>query len=108
LSIIMFSRSSTIDRLTELLCGSMPRTNHGEFLWRSSWDESAVMQQIALDMLSSLYHKGGNCYMVIDDTQTLKRAKKMAGIGKLFHRATGKCGTGHTITILKVCLYFAY
>jgi SRSO17 transposase len=43
-------------------------------------------------------------FFIIDDTQTLKRAKKMAGVGKLHHHATGKYGTGHTI--VKVSLYY--
>ena len=102
---ITVGHCSTIERLVALLRGSTHRTNHGEFLWRSVWDESAVAQQIALDMLKSLYRKdGGPCYLILDDTQTLKRAKKMAGVGKLFHHATGKYGTGHTI--VKVCLYY--
>ena len=102
---ITISHGSTIDRLTRWLRGSTHRTNHGEFLWRSVWSETAVMQQIALDLLMSLYRKdGGACYLILDDTQTLKRAKKMAGVGKLFHHATGKYGTGHTI--VKVCLWY--
>ena len=102
---ITVGHCSTIERLAKLLRGSTHRTNHGEFLWRSVWNESAVMQQIALDMLRSLYRKdGGACYLILDDTQTLKRAKKMAGVGKLFHHATGKYGTGHTI--LKACLWY--
>jgi len=102
---ITVGHCSTIERLGKLLRGSTHRTNHGEFLWRSDWSESAVMQQIALDLLRSLYRKdGGTCYLIVDETQTLKRAKKMAGVGKLFHHATGKYGTGHTI--LKVCLHY--
>jgi len=102
---ICISRSSTIDRLVKSLRNSTHRTNHGEFLWRSNWDESAVMQQIALDMLKSLFtKKDRHLFFIIDDTQTLKRAKKMEAIGKLHHHATGKYGTGHTI--LKVCLYY--
>lgn len=102
---ITVGHCSTVERLGKLLRHTTHRTNHGEFLWRSVWDESAVMQQIALDLLRSLYRKdGGACYLILDDTQTLKRAKKMAGVGKLFHHATGKYGTGHTI--LKVCLYY--
>jgi SRSO17 transposase len=96
---------STLDRLVKRLRDCTHRTNHGEFLWRSIWDESAVMQQIALDLLSSLRHKKErNLFFIIDDTQTLKRAKKMDAVGKLFHHATGKYGTGHTI--VKVCLYY--
>jgi len=102
---ITIGHCSTIERLAKLLRGSTHRTNHGEFLWRSNWNESSVIQQIALDTLRRLRRKnGGKCYLIIDDTQTLKRAKKMAGVGKLFHHATGKYGNGHTI--LKVCLWY--
>ena len=102
---ICISNGCTIDRLVKSLRNTTHRTNHGEFLWRSNWNESIVMQQIALDMLLSLFtKKDKNLFFIIDDTQTLKRAKKMEGVGKLHHHATGKYGTGHTI--LKACLYY--
>jgi len=99
------SHGSSIDRLARRLRGSTHRTNHGEFLWRSDWSESAVMEQIALDLLRSLHRKdAGPCYVILDETETLKRARKMAGVGKLYHHATGKYGTGHTV--LKACLHY--
>ena len=102
---ITISHGVTIDRLVKTLRDSTHRTNHGEFLWRSVWEESWVIREIALDTLKRLYtKKDRRCYFVIDDTQTLKRAKKMAAVGKLHHHATGKYGTGHTI--VKVCLYY--
>jgi len=102
---ICIGHNSTIDRIVRLLRNCTHRTNHGEFLWRSDWDKSAVMQQIALDLLRSvLTSKDKDLFFIIDDTQTLKRAKKMAAVGKLFHHATGKYGAGHTI--LKVCLHY--
>jgi len=102
---ITITHGATIDRLSKALRGSTHRTNHGEFLWRSLWDESLVMQQIALDLLRSLLtRKDRDLFFIIDETQTLKRAKKMAAVGTLFHHATGKYGTGHTL--LKVCLYY--
>jgi len=102
---ICISHGSTIEKLVKLLRNSTHRTNHGEFLWRSIWDESIVMQQIALDMLRGLFNKKDcHLFLIIDDTQTLKRAKRMEAVGKLHHHATGKYGTGHTI--LKVCLYY--
>jgi len=94
----------TVERLNALLRNHTHRTNDGEFLWRSVWDESWVIREIALDTLKRLYRKGEPLYLIIDDTQTLKRAKKMEAVGKLFHHATGKYGLGHTI--LKVCLYY--
>jgi len=98
-------RRSTIARLSELLRNATHRTNHGEFLWRSVWDETLVMQHIAMDLLMSLWRGGkdNSCYLILDDTQTLKRAKRMEAVGKLFHHATGKYGMGHTI--FKACLW---
>ncbi len=102
---ITVSHGATIERLSQALRGSTHRTNHGEFLWRSVWDESIVMQQIAIDLLRSLLNrKDKDLFFIIDETQTLKRARKMAAVGKLFHHATGKYGTGHTM--LKVCLHY--
>ena len=102
---ITISHGTTIDRLAKALRNSTHRTNHGEFYWRSIWDQSIVMQQIALDMLLSLFtKKDRHLFFIIDDTQTLKRAKKMDAVGKLHHHATGKYGTGHTI--VKVSLYY--
>ena len=98
-------QGSTIDRLAKWLRRCTHRTNHGEFLWRSDWSESAVLQQVALETLRRLQRKGaGPCYLILDETQTLKRAKKMAGVRKLYHHATGKYGTGHTM--VKACLYY--
>ncbi len=102
---ITISHCGTIEKLAKLLRESTHRTNHGEFLWRSEWNESFVLQQIALDMLRGLFSKKDrHLFFIIDDTQTLKRAKKMDAVGKLHHHATGKYGTGHTI--LKVSLFY--
>ena len=102
---LCISHGSTIDRLVKSLRNSTHRTNHGEFLWRSNWDESFVTQQTALDLLRSLFtKKDKHLFFIIDDTQTLKRAKKMQAVGRFHHHATGKYGTGHTI--LKVSLHY--
>jgi len=102
---ITVSHGATLDRLVKTLRDSTHRTNHGEFLWRSAWDESWVIRKIALDTLKRLYsQKDRHLFFIIDDTQTLKRAKKMDAVGKLHHHATGKYGNGHTI--VKVCLYY--
>ena len=94
----------TLERLNALLRKRTHRTNDGEFLWRSDWDESWVLRRIALDTLRRLHRKGEPLYFILDDTQTLKRAKKMDAVGKLYHHATGTYGTGHTI--LKACLFY--
>lgn len=77
---ITIGQRATIGRLTKLLRGSTHRTKQGEFLWKSLWDESWVVQEIVLDTLRCLDRPGGRpCYFIIDDTQALKQAKKMAG-----------------------------
>jgi SRSO17 transposase len=101
---IAMATEHTVERLNALLRLHTHRTNDGEFLWRSEWDESWVLREIALDTLKRLRRNGEPIYFILDDTQTLKRAKKMDAVGKLYHHATGKYGTGHTI--LKACLYY--
>lgn len=102
---ICLSHGSTIDRLVKLLRHGTHRTNHGEFLWRSDFNEMAVVQEQAGAMLKRLYHKRHtDCLLIIDDTQTIKRAKKMQAVGKIHHHASGKYCMGHTI--LKACLFY--
>ncbi len=102
---ICISHGSTIQRLVNLLRGSTHRTNHGEFLWRSEFDEMAVVAAQAMGMLKKLYKKGcKDCLLIIDDTQTIKRAKKMQAVGKIHHHASGKYCMGHTI--IKACLFY--
>jgi SRSO17 transposase len=93
----------TIERLNALRRGRGHRTNDGEFLWRSSWDEAGVLQGTALRTLNRIYRSGQPIYFILDDTQNLKRGKKMDAVGKLYHHASGTYGTDHTI--LKACLY---
>ena len=102
---ICISHGSTIDRLVKLLRNSTHRTNHGEFLWRSEFGEMDVVKDQAGGILKRLYKKGcKDCLLIIDDTQTIKRAKKMQAVGKIHHHATGKYCMGHTI--VKACLFY--
>jgi hypothetical protein len=100
------SHGATIDRLTRAMrAPGCHRTKHGEFLWKSRWDEAHVVQRIALDTLRRLYRSdGGPVYLIIDETQTIKRGKRMQAVGKLYHHATGRYCRGHTL--LKVCLHY--
>lgn len=59
---------------------------------------------MALDTLRRLHRKGEPLYLILDDTQTLKRAKKMEAVGRLYHHADKTYRTGHTI--LKASLYY--
>jgi len=102
---ICVSHRSTIQRLVAFLRDSPHRTNHGEFLWRSEFDEMGIVQSQASGILKRLYKKRcKDCLLILDDTQTIKRAKKMQAVGKIHHHATGKYCMGHTI--LKACLFY--
>jgi len=102
---ICISHGSTIGRLVKLLRNATHRTNHGEFLWRSRFGEMAVVKDQAGEILKRLYKKGcKDCLLIIDDTQTIKRAKKMQAVGKIHHHASGKYHMGHTI--VKACLFY--
>ncbi len=65
----------TIERLNALLHLHTHRTHDGESLWRSDWDESWVLREIALDTLKRLRRKGEPIYFILDDTRALKQAK---------------------------------
>ena len=102
---IAISRNATLERLTGLMCSPVHRTKHGEFLWKSRWDSARLVRLIALLLLRALYRKdGGPCYLIIDETQFIKRGKKMAAVGKIFHHASKTFATGHSV--LKVCLWY--
>jgi len=103
---LCITHGATIDRLVRVMRSPCHRTKHGEFLWKSQWDQGWAVQAIALDTLKRLRPGKGDStlYFIIDETQTIKRAKKMQAVGKLYHHATGRYGTGHTM--LKVCLWY--
>lgn len=99
------SHGSTLERLVNLLRNSTHRTNHGEFMSRCNFDETKIVPSLALNTLKKLYKKGvKDCLLIIDDTQTIKRAKKMDAVGKIHHHASGKYCYGHTI--LKACIFY--
>jgi hypothetical protein len=102
---ITVTHGATIERLAKALRGSTHRTNHGEFLWRSIWNESTVMQNIAIDMIRNLFNKKDRkLFFIIDESQIIKRAKVMDGVGTVHLHSTNTYAQGHMI--LKVCLYY--
>ena len=102
---ICISHGSTIQKLVELLRDAPHRTNHGEFLWRSKFDEMDIVSGQAKSTLKRLYRKEfQECLLIIDDTQTIKKAKRMDAVGKIHHHSSGKYCNGHTI--LKACLFY--
>ena len=68
------------------------------FLTRADWDAPEVLRQKALDTLRDLgWRAGESVYLILDDTQKRKRAKRMDAVSKLFLHAEKVYATGHTI-----------
>lgn len=99
------SHSGTIQQMVNRLRNSFHRANHGEFLWRSVFDERTVAQTQVLVILKRLYKKNcKHCLLIIDDTQTIKRVKKTQMIWIIHRHAPGKCCMEHAIH--KAFLYY--
>jgi hypothetical protein len=97
--------SATVLQLARRLRNSTHRTKHGEFFWRSRWNESSVLQTLALDTLKRLHRKdAGPVYFILDETHTFKRARKMDGIRSIYDPSSRRHGFGHTI--VKACLWY--
>jgi len=97
----------TLERLAALLQETTHRTNHGEFLWRSDWDESAVLQAAALRQLRWLRRGARSnepCYLIFDDTPVEKFGRTMDGLMKTYHSASKRWMWGHLI--VKAALFY--
>jgi len=96
--------SGTVLQLSRRLRRAAHRTKHGQFMWASRWNESAVMQEIALDLLRELMCRGGGpVYLILDETHTFKKARRMEGLRRIFDSSSKRFGDGHTI--VKACLW---
>jgi SRSO17 transposase len=68
------------------------------FLTQAHWDAPGLLQQTALATLKQLGYKSGDTvYVVLDDTQKQKRAKRMDAVSKIFLHAEKRYAQGHTI-----------
>jgi SRSO17 transposase len=68
------------------------------FLTQAEWDAPELLRQKAGDTLRLLgWRAGQTLYVVLDDTQKRKRAKRMDAVKKLFLHAEKTYAPGHTI-----------
>jgi len=68
------------------------------FLTKGDWSAPELFRAKALDTLRELGWRAGQLvYVVLDDTQQRKRAKRMDAVSKLFLHAEKVYATGHTI-----------
>jgi len=74
------------------------RQSIGFFLTRAHWDAPEALRQTAMDTLKHLGWKSSHrVYVIVDDTQKRKRAKRMDAVSKIFLHAEKVYAQGHTI-----------
>lgn len=83
------------------LVGQLPaKPDHtclGDFLCRGDWDEDLILQQTALATLMSMNPQPGErVYLIVDETKTAKRAKKMDCVSRHYNPSLKTYATGHT------------
>ena len=88
----------SLSRIEEAAKGRRSRQAISHFLTQAEWDAPEVLRQTAIDTLKALrWREGDPVYVVIDDTQKRKRAKRMDAVSKIFLHAEKVYATGHTI-----------
>ena len=89
---------TSVWRLVE---GGPWRQKVNEFMTRAPWDHSQALMTLALSMLRRLRpRRGQTVYLIVDESHTAKRAKKMAGLGYFKDPATGGFLFGHEFVAL--------
>jgi SRSO17 transposase len=74
------------------------RTSLARFLNKSSWDAPTLLTTLVLQVLCRLQPRLGEwLYLIIDDTRIGKRARKMAGVKKIWDHAQQRFVRGHIV-----------
>jgi len=72
------------------------RTSLARFLNKSSWDATSISTMLLLRVLRFLRPRMGEfIYLLIDDTRMAKRARKMAGVKKIWDHVEQRFVRGH-------------
>ena len=88
----------SLSAITKLFSGRRTRQAISHFLTRAEWNAPEILLENSLSVLRRLGWKAGDMlYLVLDDTQTQKRAKKMDAVSKIFLHAKKTYAHGHII-----------
>jgi len=88
----------SLSKLTRLYGKHRSRQAISHFLTEAEWDAPKLLLENAFTMLRRLGYKAGDTlYLILDDTQKKKRAKRMDAASKIFLHAEKVYATGHTI-----------
>ena len=88
----------SLSKLTKLYENRRTRQAISHFLTKAEWDAPELLLTNAHAMLRQLGWKAGDTlYLIVDDTQKKKRAKKMDATSKMFLHAEKVYANGHII-----------
>ena len=94
----------SLNRMQRLCKGRRTRQAIADFLKKAQWEAPEVLQQKALELHKQLGCRSGDLvYLLLDDTQQRKRAKRMDAVQKLFLHAEKVYATGHIILTAALC-----
>ncbi len=98
LGLLVTTYRRTVTGITRAIHDSVHRVKRNEFLTQSPLDEVKLQVWMAWRLLRRLGLQAGQpLYLVIDDTHTRKRGKKMQGVGKYRDMTTGSFVWGHNV-----------
>jgi SRSO17 transposase len=98
MALIASGWKSTVTGLSRAVGFGPHRSRRNAFLTEAQWDEIEVAAFLAWRKLRHLGLKAGEIlYLILDDTHTRKRGKKMQGAGKFYDTVTMSYAWGHNL-----------
>jgi SRSO17 transposase len=98
IAIASISGRKSLSKFTQLFGSRRTRQALSHFLTQAEWDAPELLLENALTMLRKLGWKSGDMvYLVVDDTQKEKCAKRMDAVSKIFLHAKKVYANGHII-----------
>jgi SRSO17 transposase len=90
----------TVTGISRAIYQGVHRVKRNEFLTHSDWDEAALQTYKTWGLLRRLgLREGKTLHLILDDTHTRKRGKKMQGTGKYRDMVSGAFVWGHNIVV---------
>jgi hypothetical protein len=91
-------RRSAVLHLSACLPEGGHRTSHGRFMTRAAWDGAELLEDAVRRELKRMKPRAKEIiYLIIDDHRVAKRARKMAGISKIWEHKGQRFVYGHIV-----------
>jgi SRSO17 transposase len=98
LAIASLHGKKSLSKFNQFFGEKKTRQAIAHFLTHAEWDAPELLLENALTTLRRLGWKSGDSlYLILDDTQKAKRAKKMDAVSRIFLHAEKRYANGHTI-----------